>query len=442
MRKSTRPPPQWIQNLLIACAVPAVLLVLAPTHSAYALCGDCTDDGQVSASDALVTLRSAIGLETCEPVRCDTDDSGAVTSADALLILLGAVGDVVVLRCPGELMVPPGGADDRLSCQLSLCEEAGVECENGGSCKLSLLDGGVPGCDCTPYYSGDHCEQPVQAADDLEFFFRWRADCTLPGSVELLTPVPAPEVDLDGEVVRVPRSTAALRLLDEYGIVLDDTDLAWDDGAASALLRTVERFPLSPYVPPDSHYRVTRSATQFYQDFAISDPPLQEPWVRELAISDAAFTFANPIEQPPHEGVIREAYSNRLYRAVLRAFFPEQSQLEEVLEQRFGVEVVLGEPEEDFQYFSYDELVFLLSVFEDYPQGFRNLPNLRYLTRRKNGLVNPYYPTAPAIAWVSLHEIEFMDFAFDQPSEDYIHRLLAHELSHFVYDLLDTETLA
>jgi hypothetical protein len=45
-------------------------------------------------------LRTAVGLDTCDPCLCDTDGSGNVTATDALAILRLAVGQVIPVRCP------------------------------------------------------------------------------------------------------------------------------------------------------------------------------------------------------------------------------------------------------------------------------------------------------------------------------------------------------
>jgi len=51
-------------------------------------------------SDALFTLKAAVGQVTCSLKVCDTDNSTKVTTTDALKILRAAVGQVVVLTCP------------------------------------------------------------------------------------------------------------------------------------------------------------------------------------------------------------------------------------------------------------------------------------------------------------------------------------------------------
>ncbi|MFN2376121.1 MAG: hypothetical protein ABR538_06270 [Candidatus Binatia bacterium] len=53
------------------------------------------------ASDALFTLRAAVGTSDCNLCECDTNDDGQVTASDALRVLKAAVGQVGVdLDCP------------------------------------------------------------------------------------------------------------------------------------------------------------------------------------------------------------------------------------------------------------------------------------------------------------------------------------------------------
>jgi len=70
------------------------------TTVASVLCGDATSDGSVTATDALVALTAAIGLQSCALCLCDMDGSGAVTATDALMLLQVAVGQVIAPQCP------------------------------------------------------------------------------------------------------------------------------------------------------------------------------------------------------------------------------------------------------------------------------------------------------------------------------------------------------
>ena len=63
-------------------------------------CGDADSSGSISSTDALLTLRAAVGLEICELCVCDVDETGTVSAPDAQRLLNAAVGIPVDLTCP------------------------------------------------------------------------------------------------------------------------------------------------------------------------------------------------------------------------------------------------------------------------------------------------------------------------------------------------------
>lgn len=61
--------------------------------------GDVNGDGQINSSDALMVLRSSVGvveLSKNEKLAADVDANGAINSTDALLILKYSVGSIDV----------------------------------------------------------------------------------------------------------------------------------------------------------------------------------------------------------------------------------------------------------------------------------------------------------------------------------------------------------
>ena len=102
-----------------------------------------------------------------------------------------------------------------------------------------------------------------------------------------------------------------------------------------------------------------------------------------------------------------------------------------MLLDRYGVSIdidnyqtLTGEPSTRFQDFQPEELIEIITMFEEMPSGFHKVEGLNYLVRRLNGAVNENYPEAPAIAWVGSGYIEFMEGGFDSNLEEYIHRLI------------------
>ncbi|HEY2772412.1 MAG TPA: hypothetical protein VGK20_00035 [Candidatus Binatia bacterium] len=90
----TNPPPR---NLALTIAL---LKDLGWTPLHVAACGDPTDDGKTTASDALLVLKGAVGSADCPDSACNVNFTGGVTASDALIVLKFAVGQSQTLSCP------------------------------------------------------------------------------------------------------------------------------------------------------------------------------------------------------------------------------------------------------------------------------------------------------------------------------------------------------
>jgi len=73
-------------------------MLLQFLSAAEPVCGD-PGGGGVTASDALVVLRTSVGSQTCLPCLCDTDGNGFVQAGDALRTLRFAVSGAPALNC-------------------------------------------------------------------------------------------------------------------------------------------------------------------------------------------------------------------------------------------------------------------------------------------------------------------------------------------------------
>lgn len=91
---ATSPPPRNLDMTL------ALLDDLGWEIEPVQACGDATDDGQVTTTDALTTLKAAVGQVECELTVCDANFSGGITAGDAQRVLQYAVGQDVTLNCP------------------------------------------------------------------------------------------------------------------------------------------------------------------------------------------------------------------------------------------------------------------------------------------------------------------------------------------------------
>lgn len=64
-------------------------------------CGQPTNGPAPKASDALYVLRAAVASGACDIRVCDVSDTNTVTASDALMILKAAVGQDILFNCPG-----------------------------------------------------------------------------------------------------------------------------------------------------------------------------------------------------------------------------------------------------------------------------------------------------------------------------------------------------
>ena len=114
---------------LSAVALVTCVALLSAPLTANAANGDCGQPLSVGASpvatDALFILGAAVAVQTCELCVCDVTDDGAITATDALTTLAAAVGQAVTLNCP---FCGDG------SCYSSSAPSCGGSCEQGLTC--------------------------------------------------------------------------------------------------------------------------------------------------------------------------------------------------------------------------------------------------------------------------------------------------------------------
>ena len=72
----------------------------------------------------------------------------------------------------------------------------------------------------------------------------------------------------------------------------------------------------------------------------------------------------------------------------------------------------MSETHTNFQSFPAWEKLQIMGMLEEFPEGMRKQDGLSKLVRRINGQPNPFYPTAPAIAWTGMETIEWMESGF------------------------------
>lgn len=275
------------------------------------------------------------------------------------------------------------------------------------------------------------------------FTYHWEEDGTTPAGAEYSSHVLRPRVvEFQGITLDVADAAAADRLRQDYNVLL--VGEGWSQEHAVRLLNTMQSIPqpVSNVVP------LLASAWRLTDDFIDGDIDINEALdgTREVTISTAAFVNAAPriARVDGRRGVWQ---SRRLHHAAVRFVTDnghDREAYERIFRERYGVTTWVGdyslltaptghESQLNFQQFHADEILLLINMLEEMPTGMHKVGGLRYLVRRLNGLKHPLYPDAPAVAWPESGYIEFMERAFKDQSEDFIHRLIIHEKAHFLW---------
>lgn len=254
---------------------------------------------------------------------------------------------------------------------------------------------------------------------------------------------------LDEEVV-MNDSSAAIKLLNQYDIVLSDSSERWSNEYASRLLDVMRRIPSKANETLDK-----KSVWELTDDFLDSDIEIvYGDTVNTVRISTAAFQYATP-RMAEIDGVKGQVFSNRLHHAAVRYRTQngvDLDSVEKIFNERYDVSIQVpdykaltdfttSESSHRFQQFKPEELLILLTMFEEMPEGMQKTPGLDYLVRRQDGMDHPIYSDAPAVAWSDAYYMEFMDSAFTTTSENYLSRLIVHEISHFLWGHLFTDEI-
>ena len=129
-----------MKKSMFAILLSLSLTLLLMLGAAAAVLGDADGDGEVTAADARITLRAAVGLETVSPdveALIDVDGEAGVSSADARLVLRAAVGlETLTPADPaehehvwndGEVTTPATCADGVKTFTCTVCGETKTE---------------------------------------------------------------------------------------------------------------------------------------------------------------------------------------------------------------------------------------------------------------------------------------------------------------------------
>lgn len=270
----------------------------------------------------------------------------------------------------------------------------------------------------------------------------WEQDGSISGYTTTAHVNQRPEVEFLGKKI-IPADVPSMQLLlDNYKILLSDEEETWTHEYAYRLLETLKTLP----VAYNKIAKFVLTSSRLTDDIEVTN--LAD--AKEVRISKDAFFYANPF-LVSLDGVRGRFFSKRLHHAMTKFvtdFGKDTTAVNQILFERFGCsvsipdyEILTGENPGNFQDFYPSELVAIINMFEELPDGFHKTPHLNYLVRRQDGHVNPKYPGAAAISWcVDNGYIEFINAphlgnsAFGGNNEQFdTQRLILHEKTHFLW---------
>ncbi|MDE0317143.1 MAG: dockerin type I domain-containing protein [Candidatus Poribacteria bacterium] len=291
----------------------------------------------------------------------------------------------------------------------------------------------------------------IIVSQGMTFEYQWEIDET-PEGQESATVVEPVQVTILDEQVEISSHSASIWLMKRYSV---HVGAEWSGAHAYKLLSTFESIPQEKNSFRDKNPRVPISLWKLSDKHIQDDIEIEfQGDTKVVTVAAEAFNYTQPL-LAEIEGIRGKYFSKRLHRAVVRYVTDngaDRAAIDHILHERYAVSVnvpdyteltrfTTGEHAGRFSEFKNEELMALVSMFEEFPQGMLKTPGLKYLVRRLDGTLHPRYPEAPAVAWPTVGYIEFMESAFKGQGYDDIHRLILHEKAHFLWAHLFDEQL-
>lgn len=278
------------------------------------------------------------------------------------------------------------------------------------------------------------------------FNYTWQDDSSFVGHAQQSYINDKVEINVLGKAEKVPDDFNAINALNEYGFLFSDDSAKWTSEDAYRLYQTLKKLNFRKYSEGDSvKVKAKWFLTERFVDRDIDFNTVNG--IDVITISRAAFTYATP-QVVTIDGVKGKFFSKRLYTALVYYYSDKginKDRIAEIAKSRYGFEflapstflkTLMNETETNFQEFTSDEKIVILSMFEEFPDAMQRQGELKYMVRRVNGQSHPVYPTAPAIAWVGNNNIEWMESAFNSQDITYMQRLVLHEKAHFLWEYI------
>ena len=276
--------------------------------------------------------------------------------------------------------------------------------------------------------------------------YHWEIGDVPSGQETAFVPQPI-EVEIENTGINAFLSSRASYILSQrYKVYLSPE---WDADKAYLLLLALQDMTYGygaqspPWLRNPSYWIL--SDAHVAQDIDLGpDVEVASGSLRTITIASEAFTHAHPFVAKI-DGVQGRYFSKRLWRAALRfaTYIPgegiQHRAIDNMLQRYYGVtvhvpdyEVLTGEPADKFSKFTYQEILGIMIMFEEYPSGMHVTPGLKYLIRRAP---DPFVEYA-ARANTGAGYIEFTDKAFIDGITHDTQRIILHEKAHFLWDYL------
>lgn len=279
---------------------------------------------------------------------------------------------------------------------------------------------------------------------EANFNYTWQDDSSFVGHAQQSYINDKVEINVFGKAEKVPDDFNSINALNEYGFLFSDDSAKWTSEDAYRLYQTLKKLNFRKYSEGDSvKVKAKWLLTEKFIDRDIDFSTING--IDVITISRAAFTYATP-QVVTVDGVKGKFFSKRLYTALVYYYSDKginKDRIAEIAKTRYGFEflapsaflkTLMSETETNFQEFTSDEKIVILSMFEEFPDAMQRQGELKYMVRRVNGQSHPVYPLAPAIAWVTNSNIEWMEGAFKSQDITYMQRLVLHEKAHFLWE--------
>ena len=278
--------------------------------------------------------------------------------------------------------------------------------------------------------------------DDSKWTHSWHEDGSVAGYTTTAYVNKPAEIEYLGKKI-VPADVPSQSILEaEYHIILSDEGATWTQEYAYRLLETLKCFPSDGNGVYGTTMIISLTTNHIEDDIQMED----HNGGKLVTLATEAFAYANPF-LVDLDGVRGRFFSKRLHHAVVNMvtnYGRNKDMADRIFQSRFGCSIyppdysglTLGTTNEDashFQDFEPSELVEILNMFEEMPEGFHKIPGLNYLIRRQNGHPHPLYPDAAAVTWAENGYIEFMYKAFMGANLFDTHRLMIHEKTHMLW---------